>query len=73
MELDYKKVQELQPVHEVIVNLLFSYSTKQEPPGIFEIMSVESALPYVKEYMDGVTYQSTLEWVQRHKERYEDV
>lgn len=60
-----------QPVHEVIIDLLFSYSTKQEPPGLFEIMSVENALPYVKDFLDAGTYQSTVDWVERNKMQFE--
>jgi|GEM_PF-3285091 len=67
---EMQEEQNRQPVHEVIMNLLFSYATKQEPPGSFEIMTVEEALPYVRDYMNEGTYQSTLEWVQRHKEQY---
>lgn len=59
-------------VHEVIINLLHCYNNKGDEPSAFEVMSVESALPFVKGHMDGKTYESYKEWVDRHKAKYDE-
>lgn len=54
---------------EIIINLLFSYSTKEtDNPSVFEVMSVEQALPYIKDDLEACTYNSYVEWIERHKE-----
>ncbi|RJE90635.1 hypothetical protein D3P07_00560 [Paenibacillus sp. 1011MAR3C5] len=54
---------------EIIINLLFSYSTKEkDSPSAFEIMAVEQALPFIKAELEASTYNSYMEWIQRHKE-----
>ncbi|REK76316.1 hypothetical protein [Paenibacillus paeoniae] len=58
-------------VKNIILNLLFCYSTKENNvPSVFELMSVEQALPYIKEEVDDGTYNSYVDWVQRYKKRY---
>ncbi|MFF2090176.1 hypothetical protein [Paenibacillus sp. NPDC058174] len=58
-----------QQLKEAILNLLFSYSTKEfEKPSVYEVMSVEQALPYIKNDMDEATYRSYTEWINRYKE-----
>lgn len=61
-----------QPIHEVIIDLLISYSTKEQTPSVSEILSIENALPYVEEYLEPGTFDSYVEWIQRNKERHED-
>lgn len=57
-------------IHDVIIDLLISYSTKENVPSVSEILSVENALPLVEEHMEPGTYHSYVEWVERNKERY---
>lgn len=61
----------LQPVHEVIIDLLISYNTKEAKPTLTEIMAIENAMPYVEGHLDPVTYRSYLDWIERNKTRLE--
>ncbi|MFC4304092.1 hypothetical protein [Cohnella boryungensis] len=60
-----------QPVHEVIIDLLISYSTKEERPSATEILSVENALPYVEDHLEKSVYDSYVDWVNRCKQRHD--
>jgi len=55
-------------IQEAIMDLLISYSTKQDPPGQFEVQAVERTLPYVKDIMEPTMYELFVDWVKRHKD-----
>ncbi|TVX97979.1 hypothetical protein [Cohnella terricola] len=61
-----------QSIHDVIIELMISYSTKESTPTPAEILSIENALPFVAEHLEPATYRSYVEWVERNKERYQD-